>query len=225
MKRKILLAALVGLVSKPLLAAELIIDDFKTGHISRMSAKCGIEDKTVRADVPGKHRWVRLQVNTEPECKEGNAFVQSVSTSIQPGQPLIVNNGYKVHSRTELHYGRTNVDQKFPMNLDLTMGTETPLYLEVMFSGAAAGINLNVSIFANNGPKLATCGTNIDPNINGFAVAFPLADFKMVHEMRVADYQDADFLSFAIQTTDGNFGVSRIKVTSNPVSSALKVEC
>ncbi|MGB1010492.1 MAG: hypothetical protein ACPGVP_12265 [Thiolinea sp.] len=224
MKRKMLLVVLWSL-SQSLSAADIILDDFSKGHIYQMSVKCGTEDKTVRAEVPGKHRWVRLQVNKPPECKEGNPFAQSVSANVQSGLPLIVNNGYNVHSRTEIHYGRTNEDQKHPMNLDLTAGTGSPFYLEAVFTGAASGLNLNVGIFAKNGPKRASCGVNVPPNKKGFSVVFPLDKFRMENEMQLIDYQDTDFVSFIVQTTDGNFGISQLKFTAQPAVSAIKADC
>jgi len=225
MKSMTLATLLFSLACPSALAAELIIDDFTTGYTSQKGTKCGISDQTVLASVPGEHRWIRSKVNDAPDCKEGNPFAQSVSANIQPGLPLIVNNGYKVRSRTEIHYGRNNKGQQFPMNMDLTLGTGIPFYLEIMFASAATDLNLDLGVLTKNGKKRAGCITNVPSNANGFSVAFPLVKFKMENGMQPIDYQSADFLSIAIQTADGNFGVTRIKATSKPTSSALKADC
>ena len=220
MKRQTLLLTSLCLLSQPVLA-DRIIDDFKTGRIQNLKHKCGIQDQASRARVPGSFRWVRLQINKPPKCEKGNPRSQSTSAEIRSGR-LIVNNGFRVRSRTEIHYGRDHKGNKYPMNLDTTERSRRQGYLELSFSGSASGLNLNIVLGANGG-KRASCGYNIPAKPRGFSIAFPLNKLRRVNGMRLADFKDIDYMDVIIQTAEGNFGLQQIKVTKKPRPSSIRV--
>lgn len=198
----------------PAVFADVLIDGFHSGKTT-MKHKCGIKDNLQRANVLGKYRWIRQQIN---KCQDGKRML----TQVKSGQLVGINN---VSSRTEIHYGRLPNGKQSPMNLDFYKGkfnlrphhwrTGPGLALKL---SANKSLNLNVGLGASKG-KRASCGINIPAGNQ--TVYFSTRLLRRVNGMKQSDFRDIDYLTIILQSV-GNFNLHQIKAVDKPPKSAIK---
>lgn len=211
-----------GLVATSSSIADIDIDDFSSGLMLRIQTNCQAQESTVNANVPGGGRRITLFVAGAPNCNGNNQ--RYVSSLLEKGNYLVVNNDYGVNSRMELRYG-INQQKNSPMNLDLRENGKLG-YLNVTFAeGATYPLNFNVVVYMKDGRARSSCGLNTDKNkINGnFNISLPLDKFIYPEGLELPDYSDVDYIDIIVQSQKTNFAIKSVKVTSDFVSNSITV--
>jgi hypothetical protein len=169
-------------------AAELPIDDFKTGP--EVSFLFSGNDLGLQAgSMVGGFRRTNFIV-VPPAVPHPGLF------HIPAGGPLIVSCGYKVGHRLELIYGVDGSGGGAPLNFDLSAYDR----LVVDFDASDAGVNFNIVVYWASGAYWAIQGFNLAASNVPFSVSFPFASFTPGVPMIPPDWSDIDYIVVIAQT-------------------------
>jgi hypothetical protein len=169
-------------------AAELVLDDFKTGpKVSFLFT--GSDAAPQAGSMVGGVRWTNFRVIPAPVA-HGGLF------QIQAGGPLIVSTGYKVAHRLDVVYGFDAGGANAPLNLDL--GAYDRLVVD--FDGSDTGVNFNIVMFWASGIYYAIQGFNLSASNVPFSVSFPFANFAPGVPGIPLDVHDIDYIVVIAQT-------------------------
>lgn len=198
--------------------ADVNIDDFSSGIMSRIQTGCNVQQNTVNANVPGGGRRVSVVV-APTNCNKQ----RYISSSLEKDQPLVVNNDYGISTRMELRYGVNETKKSAPMNLNLVENGK-PDYLNIAFTGGITNpLNFNVVVYMKDGRARSSCGLNVGNKEvgNDFNIALPLDKFIYPRELEVPDYKDVDYIDIIVQSEKTNFAVKSVNSTNKFIPNSI----
>lgn len=223
MKSRIAASAVLFLIamSTTVLAQDLTIDDFSTGHYQSPGYKSGAKHRSVQTgSMMGGSRDTNFFVCTNPaDCAGRNPYNQASSYGFLPangGQPaaMVQTGGYFVGPRIDMGYG-----YQTPLNADFT-GYQK---IRVNFSGLSQPLNFNIQ--PHTGGPYAQGGCNIPAYAGSFAVELPLDKFIQTQGFSFADvtYMDVIFQDGSV-IGSVSFGITSIEL-SNTTKSGIVIDC
>lgn len=204
---KIGLAIAATLTVSQICMAQLVIDDFSTGPISK-TMRAGSVTDTETGSMSGGSRVTEFLVCATSPCGASNPFSQPATFQVHAKTKsapaaLVQSAGYKVGPRIDVVYGSTA-----SLNVDLSSSYDR---FRLTFDGSDLSVNFNIVVWT--GGLYSQTGCNIAPSITSFTIDFPFIDFTPGGTTTGADFSDITLMDFIFQT-DSAIGGNSWAVTS-----------
>lgn len=178
--------------------AQLVIDDFKTGEVDKLTFTDRTENRKLQtgANIIGNYRQVYSKVNQNP-------FEQNMQVSIKNGL-LVMSYAYDTRGTTYVNYG-VNKSGNSALNLDLSKFKS--LKVEFEAKSTINGINLNLF----TGTTYAAYGKHVPAREGKFVFTIPFSEIKPTGDKFT--FSDIDYIRLQFDSrskTGCNMAVTKI---------------
>lgn len=178
--------------------AQLVVDDFKTGEIDKLTFTDRSENRKLQtgANIVGQYRQVYAKVNQNP-------FGQNMQLTIKDGL-LVMSYAYDTRGTTYVNYG-VNKSGNSELNLDLSKFKS----LKVEFEAKSTVNGIHVNLFTGN--VRADYGKHVPAREGKFVFTIPFSELKPVGD--TFTYSDIDYIRLQFDSrskTGCNMAVNKI---------------
>jgi hypothetical protein len=202
-------------------SADVLIDDFSTGHYRSPPVKSGGQrSQQSGAGIVGGTRTVFLTMCDPADCAVQNPYNQGVSYAIArsrtPTRPSVFLQNVPVYaySRIDINYGAA------PAVLDLDLSAADRVRVDL--TGLTETLNFNVMLFDNSGFKYYQGGCNAAPYNGFFSLEFPFD--RMAKPAGPIDLHHITLIALIFQPSSFiggvEFGMSGVTATATPLAGA-----
>jgi len=180
------------------LNAQLVVDDFTTGTIEKLSFKDATNKKQIQSGsgIIGKMRQISAKLNQNP-------FGQNMQLSIKDGL-LVMTYAYDTRGTTYINYG-VDKNGNAPMNLDVNEYKT----LKIKFAAKSTVNGIYVSLFT--GTSRGVFSKHVPAREGEFIFEIPLIEIKKIGEKY--HLKDIDYIRFQFDSrskTGCNMAIDKI---------------
>jgi len=180
------------------LHAQLVVDDFTTGTIEKLTFKDRVGERFLQTgeNIIGKVRQVSSKLNQNP-------YGQNMQLSIKNGL-LVMSYAYDTRGTTYVNYG---VDKNGNQPLNLDVSNYKSIKVEFEAKSTINGINLNLF----TGTTYAAYGKHVQAREGTFVFSIPFSEIKPTGKKFT--FSDIDYIRFQFDSrskTGCNMAINKI---------------
>ena len=192
------LLTLLVLIMTITLNAQLVIDDFTTGEIDKLTFVNMNDNRKLQtgSNIVGNHRQIYTKLNQNP-------YHQNMVLSIKKGL-LVMSYSYDTRGTTYINYG-INKSGNAPLNLNLSKYKS----LKVEFDGKSTINGINLNLFTNT--TYAAYGKHVPAREGKFVFTIPFSEIKPTGDSFT--FSDIDYIRLQFDSrskTGCNMAISKI---------------